>query len=345
MKKILITGGCGFVGSTLAIKLKKKYPQHEIICMDNLKRRGSELNIRRLVKNKIKYIHGDVRCKEDFEGIKFDMMIECSAEPSVMAGVDSSPAYVINTNLVGTINCLEAVRKNNAQLIFLSTSRVYPMTSINNMKYRETNTRFDNIDYDGLGEDNVTSGAKSLYGMTKYASEMLIEEYMAAYNVKAIINRCGVIAGPWQMGKVDQGVMTLWVLHHMLGKPLKYIGYGGKGKQVRDFVHIDDIFNLIDRQIHQFHKYTGELFCVGGGIKNSFSLMELTQACEEVVQCGIKIDEIKETRKNDIKWYITDYSKVYATMNWEPQKDLKQTVKDIYDWLFEYKYDLKGILW
>jgi hypothetical protein len=119
------------------------------------------------------------------------------------------------------------------------------MEKINNMKYKEHATRFDNIYSNGINEQFSTVGVKSMYGMTKYASELLIQEYMAAYDVKAIINRCGVIAGPWQMGKVDQGVVTLWVLHHMLNKPLQYIGYGGKGKQVRDFVHIDDIFDLL----------------------------------------------------------------------------------------------------
>ena len=345
MKTILITGGCGFVGSNLAIKFKNKYPMYKIICMDNLKRRGSELNLKRLYINNIEFVHGDVRCKEDFEGIIFDIMIECSAEPSVLAGVDGSPSYVLNTNLVGTINCLEAVRKQNASLIFLSTSRIYPMSKINSMKYNETNTRFDNIECNGIDENFNTIGAKSMYGASKYASELLIQEYIEAYNIKAIINRCGVITGPWQMGKVDQGVITLWVLHHMLNKPLKYIGYGGLGKQVRDFVHIDDLFDLVDDQTYQLSKLNNEIFCVGSGVKNSFSLMELTMICEEITQHRIKIENIKETRQNDLKWYISDYSKTYGIFHWQPKIDLNKTIKDIYDWLFEYKNDLKGILW
>jgi len=343
--KILITGGCGFVGSNLAIKMKQKYPLSVITCLDNLKRRGSELNIKRLYENNVKFIHGDIRCKEDFEGLEFDLMIECSAEPSVMAGVNSSPQYLLNTNLVGTINCLESVRRNKAKIIFLSTSRVYPIDKINDMKYNKTKTRFDNIHCHGINETFPIDGPRSLYGTTKLASELLIQEYIDTYNIQAIINRCGVIAGPWQMGKTDQGVMALWVLHHMLKKPLTYIGYNGSGFQVRDFVHIDDIFDLIDIQIEKFHMCNGETFCVGGGIANSFSLMELTQMCEEVVQHKIKMYKDIKTRENDLIWYITDYAKAYSTLDWQPKKNLKQTVKDIYDWLFEYKNKLKGVLW
>lgn len=342
--KILITGGCGFVGRNLAIMLKKKYINDKIICMDNLKRRGSELNVKYLIENDIQFVHGDVRCKEDFENIEFDLMIECSAEPSVMAGINSSPSYVLNTNLVGTMNCLESVKKNKAKLIFLSTSRVYPMASINNMPYNETDTRFINVSCNGINEDFNTTGIKSMYGMTKLASEMLIQEYTAAYRTEAVINRCGVIAGPWQMGKIDQGVMTLWVLHHMLKLPLKYIGYDGKGKQVRDFVHIDDLFNLVNKQMCNFDLFKGETYCIGGGQHNSFSLCELTKICEQVTGNKIKIDSIKKTRKNDIKWYVTDYSKV-ALLDWYPKKNLNETIINIHDWLKKYKKELKGILW
>ena len=144
VKKILITGGAGFVGSNLAIKLKKDYPEINIICFDNLKRRGSELNLKRLKENNIGFIHGDIRNEHDFDEIEsFDLMIECSAEPSVMAGVDSSPKYLIDTNLVGTINCLELARKNKAKIIFLSTSRIYPINEINNLEYERQSTRFN----------------------------------------------------------------------------------------------------------------------------------------------------------------------------------------------------------
>ena len=123
-KKILITGGAGFVGSSLAIKIKMKYPGYNIFCLDNLKRRGSELNISRLNEAGIKFIHGDIRNREDFQPFESDIttIIEASAEPSVLAGINSSPDYLINTNLLGTINCLYLAAKLKADFLFISTS-------------------------------------------------------------------------------------------------------------------------------------------------------------------------------------------------------------------------------
>ena len=113
---ILITGGAGFVGSNIAVSFKKKYPQLRVITMDNLKRRGSELNIPRLKDYRIEFIHGDIRCPEDFPRTEYNALIECSAEPSVLAGFEGNSLYVINTNLTGTINCLEEARKKKADI-------------------------------------------------------------------------------------------------------------------------------------------------------------------------------------------------------------------------------------
>jgi CDP-paratose 2-epimerase len=351
--KILITGGAGFVGSNLAMLLKEKYPESKIICFDNLKRRGSELNLKRFKEKGIEFIHGDIRNKEDFEQISnFDVMIECSAEPSVMAGINSSPSYLLNTNLMGTINCLEEVRKKNAKIIFLSTSRVYPMDLINSINFKETKTRFEiikeqnikGVSIEGISEEFPLNKARSLYGATKLCSELLMMEYSNLYGLKSIINRCGVITGPWQMGKVDQGVVALWVAKHIFKQDLSYIGYGGNGKQVRDFFNVSDLFELIDIQINNFEKFNDLVYNVGGGKENSFSLQELTKICEEVTGNKINIKSILETRTADLKWYITDSSKIKKISGWILKKDLKQTVKEIYDWINLNKDYLKNVL-
>ena len=100
----------------------------------------------------------------------------------------------------------------------------------------------------GVAEDFPLAGARTLYGSTKLAAELLIEEYRAAYGLRAVVNRCGVVAGPWQMGKVDQGVFTYWMLAHHFRRPLSYIGFGGSGKQVRDLLHVEDLIELLDEQ-------------------------------------------------------------------------------------------------
>lgn len=349
---ILITGGAGFVGSNLAIFFKRQYPDAEVISFDNLKRRGSELNIPRLKDAGVQFIHGDIRNEEDFLEIPpFDLMIECSAEPSVMAGVESSPKYLLNTNLVGTIHCLEEVRKNKADLVFLSTSRVYPIETINQIDYSETETRFIpnnpsciGFTNKGIAESLPLSGSRSLYGTTKLCSELLIEEYVASYGIKAVINRCGLITGPWQMGKVDQGVIVLWVANHLFNRQLQYIGYGGEGKQVRDALHIEDLCRLIELQVTDVNKYSGRVFNVGGGLENSVSLKELTRICMEVTGRSIPIASISETRPNDLIWYVTDNTSISTLSGWSPEKTINDIVSDIAAWIIDNKGSLSRIL-
>lgn len=353
MRRIVITGGAGFVGSNLAIRIKCEQDSVEVVAFDNLHRRGSELNLERLRSAGVKFIHGDIRNKEDFcELTPADILIECSAEPSVMAGYDGgSPEYLINTNLLGTVNCLEWARKSQTRIIFLSTSRVYPIAALNDAKFHEEETRFSWLDKQvlpGISKRGITEafpldGVRSLYGMTKLASEMLLEEYAYAYGVENIINRCGVLAGPWQMGKADQGVITFWIVQHLLDRPLRYIGYGGTGKQVRDFLHIDDLADLIIEQINNFDNFKGETFNVGGGIDYSLSLCELTALCQE--SCGQSVPIVSEpnTRTADIRIYLSNCNKLYSKCKWRPKLTALQTVEDITYWVRDNSEKLKDI--
>lgn len=339
---ILITGGAGFVGSNLAVSFKIKYPFLRIIALDNLKRRGSELNIRRLKEIGVEFVHGDIRNPEDLEfNTKIDLLLECSAEPSVLAGYDESPVYLISTNLMGTINCLELARKNRANVIFLSTSRVYPYDAINSIKTIETEARFEwseEQNFPGWSKNGIDinftlNGPKSMYGATKLCSEYILQEYISMYGIKGLINRCSVIAGPWQFGKVEQGVFTLWMLAHYFKRPLKYIGFGGKGKQVRDLLHIDDLFDLIELQLISIDKINGEVFNVGGGKTISLSLLETTQICENITENRIEIKSEPKTRPADLVIYITDNQKLYNILNWRPKTDARRILEDIYLWI------------
>lgn len=353
MKSILITGGAGFVGSSMALQLKAKYPTYEIYVLDNLKRRGSELNIPRLKAANIHFVHGDIRNKEDFDGLpKIDLILEASAEPSVLAGIDSTPDYLINTNLSGTINCLNFATKNKSDFIFLSTSRIYPIETIESINFTEANTRFEiaeqqtikGFSKNGISEDFPLDNYRSLYGTTKLASELFIQEYKQFFGLKTVINRCGVLTGPWQMGKIDQGVVVLWIAKHFWNQPLSYIGYGGTGKQVRDMLHTDDLFRLIDWQMHHLDEINGEIFNVGGGTEISLSLNEMTTLCEEITGNKIPIKQVPENRTADIRIYITDNSKVTSKTGWKPQISPKQIFSEIYEWIKENEQQLASIL-
>ena len=353
MKNILITGGAGFVGSQMALSLKLKYPTYQIYVLDNLKRRGSELNIPRLKAADIHFIHGDIRNKEDFDGLtKIDCIIEASAEPSVLSGIESTPDYLINTNLNVTINCLNFATKNKSDFIFLSTSRIYPIETIENTNYTEVTTRFEiaeqqttkGFSQKGINEDFPLDNYRSLYGTTKLASELFIHEYKQFFGLKTVLNRCGVLTGPWQMGKIDQGVVVLWLAKHFWNQQLSYIGYGGKGKQVRDMLHTADLFRLIDWQMHNIDAINGEIFNVGGGREISLSLQEMTSLCQEITGNVIPIAEVPENRTADIRIYITDNTKVTEKTGWKPEISTKQIFQEIYEWMKANEQQLVGIL-
>ncbi len=350
----LITGGAGFVGSSLAVRLKRKYPESKVISLDNLKRRGSELNLPRLRQNGVEFIHGDIRNKEDLASIgPIDVIIESSAEPSVLAGYNSSPDYLINTNLLGTANCLELARTYKANFIFLSTSRVYPFKIINSLDYHETETRFElgnnqktmGSSSAGIAENfPLMTGVRSLYGATKLSSELLILEYADMYGLNVVINRCGVLTGPWQFGKVDQGVVVLWVAKHFWNQELSYIGFGGKGKQVRDILHIDDLFGLIDIQLNSIEKLSGSIFNVGGGWEVSVSLKELTQLSQQYTGNTIPISSVMENRPADIRIYLTDNSKVIKATGWKPEITVENIIEEIVFWIKNNEKQLEGVL-
>lgn len=351
--KILVTGGAGFVGSSLCIKLKEKYPGYSVAALDNLKRNGSELNLPDLKSLGVEFIHGDIRCQEDIESLDyFDCLVEASAEPSVMAGISGNPSYVINNNLVGSINCFNVCLKHKARLIFLSTSRVYPIEKIESANYVEEATRFTfaaeqsekGISRRGISEDLDLAGARSFYGTTKLASELFLQEYAAFYGLTTAITRFGVIAGPRQMGKTDQGVVTLWMAKHFWKRSLKYIGYGGLGKQVRDILHINDLVNLIDMQIHQPEKFAGKIFNAGGGLSNSASLAEMTAICQKITGNKIQIGSETQNRPADLRCFITDNTKILNTIGWKPEQNLERIFTDIFVWIKNNEDKLKSIL-
>jgi CDP-paratose 2-epimerase len=353
MKSLLITGGCGFAGSNLALFFKQSYPLLRVVVFDNLKRRGSELNLARLKQAGIEFIHGDISNKEDFDEVgSVDCIIEAAAEPSVLAGIDQTPDYVINTNLSGTINCLNFAATHKASIIFLSTSRVYPFAVLDEVAYEETQTRFAISNHQtlpGISANGITTsfpleGPRSFYGATKLASELLIAEYAEFMGLKAVVNRCGVLTGPWQMGKIDQGVIVLWMAKHFWKKNLTYNGYGGEGKQVRDILHIHDLYRLVDWQIRHMNEVSGKTYNVGGGSECSISLLELTKMCESLTNNIIEIKSVPETRKADVRIYITDNRVVTNETGWKPQYTPERIMQEIFEWIQQYQEELNPVL-
>ena len=334
--KILITGGCGFVGSNIAIYLRKKIKKAKISSLDNLIRKGSLINRNRLKKYNIKNFNINI---EKFEKVKlipkFDIIIDCCAEPAIEAS-RKDPDRVFKTNLVGTFNILKKCIKDNTRIIFLSSSRVYSIEKLRRFT-KSLNVLKPQKISKVINESFETSSASSLYGFTKLASEKLIKEMFFKTNLKYIINRFGVIAGPWQFGKQDQGFVPLWVAKHFFKKKLSYIGFGGHGNQVRDIIHIDDVCEIIYKQIKNFNRINNDTFNIGGGLRNYISLKSLTSKCEELTKNKLKIKKVSKTSDFDIPYFITDNKKIHRTYKWKPTITVNKTLNDIYDWLKKNK--------
>ena len=330
--RLLVTGGAGFVGANVAVALKGRHPDWEVAALDNLYRRGSELNLDRLRAAGVRFVHGDVRQRADLGAAgPFTAMVECSAEPSVMAHGD----VLVPVNLLGAHNCFEVARSHGAQVVFLSTSRVYPVGALEALPFEETETRFELTGRAGVDEAfPLLPGPRTMYGATKLAAEILLAEYDAG---PWTVTRFGVIAGPWQMGKVDQGVFTHWLLSHRLGLPLRYIGYGGSGKQVRDLVHVDDAVDLIEMQLLDPGHWAGRTFNAGGGRAGSLSLAEATELCREITGREVPVEPEPEGRPGDVRIYLTDTAAVEAHSGWRPRRTPRQVLEDTHAWIAEHE--------
>ncbi len=340
-KKILITGGCGFIGTNLCIYLKKKH--YLVYSLDNLSRKGSRYNLKLLSGLKIKNFKFDISNSKKINSLpKFDIIIDCCAEAAVEVSRKDIDR-VINTNLIGTINILKKVKKDNSKIIFLSSSRVNSIRTINKMflhhdfknqiKIKET-----------INENFDTSSPKSLYGLTKHASEMFIEEFSFAFNLKYIINRLGVVSGPLQFGKQDQGFVSLWIWRHITKKKLKYIGFGGFGNQVRDVLHIKDLCEIVEIQIKRFNIINNKIFTIGGSLKNSISLKKLTLICQKITNNKIKFSKVRKTSIYDLPYFVSSNKAVSRTYKWKPKRNIYNIINDTHSWLVSQKKIIKKFM-
>lgn len=326
--KVLIAGGCGFIGSNLCIFLKKN--KFDVTSVDSLFRKGSILNKKKLSKKNIKNYKIDIKNLNKKKLQKFDIIVDCCAEPSVEASKKDLDR-VIDTNLIGTFNLLKKSIEDKSHFIFLSSSRVFSIKKINKLVNKKNYKKEIKIKKEIDNSFSVDS-PRSLYGYTKLASEELIKELSFLFGFKFIINRLGVIAGPGQMGKVDQGFFSMWIWKHLNKLPLKYIGFGGHGNQVRDVLHIDDLNDLILMQIKKIKTKNNLTFTVGGGKKNLVSLKQLTQICEKITGNFINISSVKKTSIYDLPYFCTSNKFVNKTYGWKPKLRIIDIANDILKW-------------
>jgi CDP-paratose 2-epimerase len=336
--KLLITGICGFAGSALALELQDRLTGLEILGLDNLSRPGSEQNRQILKSRGICFVHGDIRNPSDLESLqKVDWVIDAAANPSVLAGVSgkTSSRQLMEHNLTGTLHLLEYCKRHTAGIIILSTSRVYSLESLCALPVEVRDDAFvpkltadmPGLSHEGVNESFPTRAPISLYGAAKLASEMVTLEYSLAFDFPAFINRCGVLAGAGQFGKPDQGIFSFWVHSYLRKRPLKYIGFGGAGHQVRDCLHPRDLAELLALQLRGPTK-AGRTLNVSGGIPNSISLAQLSRWC--AARFGQHpVGQDAGVRPYDVPWLVLDSTRAFSDWNWRPKTRLENILDEL----------------
>lgn len=337
--KILVTGACGFVGSTV-IQMWLESGQHEFVGFDNLSRPGTEVNRLTLKRLGIRVYHGDVRCASDLAELPdVDVVIEAAANPSVLAGVDgqSSSRQLVEHNLLGTVNTLEYCRQHRAAFVLLSTSRVYSIPPLAELPIRIRNGAFEpdserilpaGLTAAGVSERFSTASPVSLYGATKLASEQLALEYGLIYRFPVWINRCGVLAGAGQFGRADQGIFSYWLNSWLRRRPLSYLGFGGHGYQVRDCLHPADLVPLLAKQITSEADGRPNIFNVSGGRSSAISLFQLSEWCRERLGPHTVTKGYQE-RVFDIPWVVLDASLATQLWDWKPSRTTPEILEEI----------------
>ncbi len=339
--RVLITGVCGFVGSTLARALLASHTDLSVIGLDTFIRPGSETNRESLRALGVKLYHGDIRQASDLETLPaVDWVIDAAANPSVLAGVDgkTSSRQLVEHNLGGTVNLLEFCKAHKAGFILLSTSRVYSIPPLAALSVTPQDSAFvptpgaalpPGLTPQGVNEGFATGAPVSLYGATKVASETLALEYGETFGFPVFINRCGVLAGAGQFGRADQGIFAYWLNSYLRRRPLKYIGFDGLGHQVRDCLHPRDLVPLLRKQMAAPRLPVADrLLNVSGGTASARSLRQLSAWCAARFGAHAVASDLSP-RPFDIPWMVLDSSRANEVWHWTPQTPVDTVLEEI----------------
>lgn len=338
--RILITGICGFAGAALARALAQA-GGYRLTGLDNFIRPGSETNRAELKRLGVRLFHADLRNASDLETLPpADFVIDAAANPSVLAGVDgrASSRQLVEHNLGGTVNLLEHCKAQRAGFILLSTSRVYSIPPLAGLKVvvrddafhlTETEDHPLGVGPAGIRETFATTAPVSLYGATKLAAEALALEYGETFGFPVFINRCGVLAGAGQFGRADQGIFAFWINSWLRRRPLQYIGFDGRGHQVRDCLHPRDLAALVTQQFAApaLPVEDRTIHCAGGA-RSARSLRQLSAWCEQRFGPHTVASDPRP-RPFDLPWVVLDAAKADRLWGWQPQTPVEAILEEI----------------
>lgn len=332
--KLLITGGCGFLGSNLAAYAIEQ--NYEVVIFDNLSRQGAKDNLEWLkTLGKFQFVHGDIRNKNDVETLiknRFDAVFHLAGQVAMTTSIEN-PYKDFEINTLGTLNLLDSIRKYSSQtaVFYSSTNKVYG--DLEQFEYEENDTRYICKQYPKGFSEEVGLEFHSPYGCSKGSADQYMQDYHRIFGLKTVVFRHSSMYGSRQFATYDQG----WVgwfcqkaLEEANGKGERFT-ISGNGKQVRDILHAKDMIGLYFLALENIDKISGQVFNIGGGYDQSLSLLELFQILEEELQIKLNYEKIP-VRISDQKVFVADINKIKKLIGWEPKVSSKQGIKDMLKW-------------
>jgi CDP-paratose 2-epimerase len=332
-RSILITGGAGFIGTNLARAfLLQGQPVH---IFDNLSRPGVEQNISEIQRDfagQVRFTQADIKNADEVErAVQRAIKIFHLAGQVAVTTSLQDPVHDLETNLLGTVNILEAVRRSTTRppILFTSTNKVYG--HLEKVAIREHGSRYEPADErvarKGVSEDQPLEFL-SPYGCSKGSADQYSLDYARCFGLRVTVFRMSCIYGPYQMGSEDQG----WVAH-FLRQALKDepITIYGDGKQVRDLLYVEDLVTAMRLAMDHAHEAGPRVFNLGGGRKNAASLLDVIGYIEKLTHRRIQVNRSLE-RVGDQKWYIADTSKLESTLHWTPIMGIQDGIRALYEW-------------
>ncbi|MCX7712681.1 MAG: SDR family NAD(P)-dependent oxidoreductase [Chthoniobacterales bacterium] len=345
--KILITGGCGFLGSNLAFEFLKN--QEEVVIVDSLYRVGGKQNLEWLKANsKEKQFHFyqvDIACDKELEMIfqrhaPFDYICHFAGQVAMTTSL-KDPKRDFLTNVVGTFNLLEFARIYSPEtfLAYSSTNKVYG--DLNFVRLRETPTRYEAVDFPNGFDETLPLDFASPYGCSKGAADQYVRDWYRNFGIKTVVFRHSSIYGGRQFSTYDQGWVG-WFCKKAIeqknawlkGEIPEPFTISGSGKQVRDVLHAEDLINLYLMAFEKKEQIAGEVFNIGGGIDNSLSLLELFSFLENLLEMPKKlIFNRTERRKSDQDFFVSSNKKAKEKLNWEPKIRYICGIQNVLNWI------------
>jgi len=335
--KLLITGGCGFLGSNLAANALER--GDELMVFDNLYRNGSRDNLTWLEsQGEFTFDHGDIRNLGDISRVvktfKPDAIFHLAGQVAMTTSI-ANPRLDFEVNVIGTYNLLEAVRQYapNATLVYSSTNKVYG--DLEQYTYAEEETRYRCIERpDGIDEQTQLS-FHSPYGCSKGSADQYVLDYSRIFGLKTVVFRHSSMYGGRQFATYDQGWVG-WFCQKAIevkkGKLKEPFTISGNGKQVRDVLHAEDMKRLYMSALQYIDDANGHAFNVGGGMENSLSLLELFSLLEQVTQVPLAFSKLP-VRESDQRVFVSDLKKTKLLLKWQPSISAKIGVEGMIEWV------------